>query len=100
MRSITSDVESNLKIFENTYLRSVVHGDIEVASGVNLDLHGIVFGNVTVDSDSVVYIHGIVEGDVINRGGHLAIFGTVKGMVSNDSGYTFVSAQAVVCQTN
>ena len=45
---------------------------------------------------SEVGLHGIVQGNVVNRGGHLHVYGQVHGSLVKESGTSIVDPKAKV----
>jgi hypothetical protein len=73
---------------EDTRFHGMIDGGVTVASGVTFDMRGFIAGDLMIESDARVELRGIVAGAVMNRG-HLTIYGTVRGRVSDeDAGET------------
>ena len=96
MKVIRDKVEGNIVLSEDTQLHGMIVGSVMVSKDSVLQLHGMIIGSLTLREESTVYLHGTVIGDVINEGGHLQVFGTVKGKVVRKDGETIVDSKAMV----
>jgi cytoskeletal protein CcmA (bactofilin family) len=99
MMIINHKIEGQTRIEQDTELRGMVSGNVTVAPGVMLELRGMVVGRLELERLSKTLLRGMVTGDVVNRGGHLEVWGTVTGRIARQDGVTIVHPGAVVSGT-
>lgn len=89
-------IEDHIIVDRKLTLHGMVTGNVTVVPGGVLVLHGMCCQSVVVERGAAAYLHGTVGGDVLNRGGHLEVFGIVGGRVrTTERGHTFVDPGAV-----
>jgi len=96
MKVIHETIEGDATLREDTAFHGTINGSMTVAERVQAFFHGIVNGQLILNNNSTVYLHGTVNGDVINRGGHLEIFGVVNGRVMREAGESTIHPKAIV----
>ncbi len=96
MRVIRDKIEGETVLSEDTQLHGMITGSTIVSKNTVLQLHGVIIGNLILKAGATTYLHGMVIGDVINEGGHLEVFGTIKGKVIRKDGETIVDLKAMV----
>ena len=96
MRVIREKIEGKTVLSEDTELYGMIAGDTRVCENIVLKLHGMVIGKLILETNSVAYLHGMVVGDILNKGGHLEIFGTVNGRVLTENGKTLIDPKASI----
>ena len=96
MKEIYDHLKGRLTVDSDTRLYGVVEGTVSVSSNAVFQVHGIVNGDLILKKPSTVYLNGIVNGNVINSGGHLEVFGVIKGKLIQESGETIVSPNSVI----
>lgn len=95
MREETGKIDGDHTLAEDLALRGMVIGTLTVPGGVTLELDGTVTGDLVVEANARAEVRGTVHGAVVNRGGHVAVYGTV-GAVHDAAGSAFVDPDAVV----
>ena len=97
MGLIQENSGGDVTLSEDAEIRGMVPGKVYVRPNVLLQLFGIVSGGVTVEKGGRAQLRGIVLGDVMNVGGVLEVYGTVKGnIITSESGKTTIDQNAVV----
>ena len=91
-------IDGDINLSYELVLHGMTTGNITVTKGGVLILHGMCCQNLMVEKDGHAYLHGLVAGNVLNRGGYLEVYGTVKGHVHTYEGDTFIDPEAVVVE--
>lgn len=95
MREIKYVIKGNQILEEDTCLRGIIVGSVEVRPNVYFEVHGTLNGKLMLQGGSRAKVCGTVNGDITNDG-NLEIFGTVNGTVQTVSGETFIDPNAIV----
>lgn len=95
MRQETGKIDGDHILDEDLALCGMVVGTLTVPAGITLELDGTVTGDLVVEAEARAEVRGTVLGAVENRGGDVAVYGTV-GAVHDIAGSTFVDPDAVV----
>lgn len=85
MRERNDKIDGPFTVTEDTAFHGMVTADATVRSQVTLKLHGMVVGDLLVEPHANAIVHGTVNGVVRNRGGTVAIHGTVGGISDEDA---------------
>lgn len=96
MKIIHHRIESAVRLEEDTQLHGTIAGNVAVAPNITLELYGTVVGKLELEPASKIVLSGTVHGDVVNRGGHLEVYGTVYGRIVRQEGVTIIDPNAVV----
>jgi hypothetical protein len=96
MNRIPGKVEGDVTITEDTQLNGMIVGNATVSRNVTLIAHGLITGNLILSEAAISYVYGTVDGNIINNGGHLEVFGYVKGKVVRQSGETIIDPNAKI----
>jgi cytoskeletal protein CcmA (bactofilin family) len=90
-------LEGDLCVDGELTLNGMVAGSITVVAGGLLTLGGMCGGDITIEEGAKAYLHGMVGGNVLNRGGHLKVYGMIGGSLNTtEEGKTYVDANAVI----
>jgi hypothetical protein len=95
MRTIFDKVEGDMSVSDHVVIHGMVTGDITVAAGGDLVLHGMGCRALVVEPSGSAVVHGMVIGRVTNKGGKVAVHGTV-GSLDETAGETHVAQSAVI----
>lgn len=95
MRQESGKIDGDHTLVEDLALRGIVVGTLTVPAGITLELDGTVTGDLVVEAEARAEVRGTVRGAVENRGGDVAVYGTV-GAVLDIGGSTFVDPDSVV----
>jgi hypothetical protein len=95
MISFGGKIEGDTRFKEDTRLTGMVTGSATVESRVTLELGGTIGKTLRLLPGSTVYLRGTVH-DVVNDGGHLEVWGTIGGLLLENSGHTVVHRDAMV----
>lgn len=98
MKPIHGKVEGDTVVDVDTRLDGMIVGNVRVTHDATLHLNGMVVGKLEVEPLSRVLLRGTVNGDVMNRGGHLEVWGKVSGHLIRESGVTIVHPNAAVSE--
>lgn len=88
--------EGNLTLTETVAIEGVVTGEVNLESGVRLDLYGTVGADLILQDGAIVNLHGVVGGDVINNGGTLSVYGIIGGELHRNGGESDIASGAIV----
>lgn len=94
MRKRSDKIDGNLDVIDGLTFHGVVKGDIHVLADGTLNLHGICHGDLYVARGGSVFVVGTVMGNTINRGGWLAVSGSVEGLSITEAGTTLIGPDA------
>ncbi|KIL46946.1 hypothetical protein KP77_25150 [Jeotgalibacillus alimentarius] len=96
MKEIEGKIEDNIEIEEDTVLRGMIVGDVQVIGSAEFILSGMVVGDITLYENTNVYIRGTVSGDVINKGGSLEVYGVIDGKLIKEQGTNLIDKDAII----
>ena len=88
-RRLSDSIIGPATIREDMVVDGSISGPVTVASGVFLQLNGSVSGVLIIEAGADVALHGSVSGEIRNRG-HLDVYGTVSGLIVDESGQATV----------
>jgi cytoskeletal protein CcmA (bactofilin family) len=100
MKTIDHKIEGDARIEQDSELHGMIAGNVTVAPDVIFELCGMVVGNLELERLSRTFLRGTVTGDVVNRGGHLEVWGRVTGRIVRQDGTTIVHPKAVVSRAS
>lgn len=96
MVEIREKIENDVTIKEDTVLKGMIVGNVNVIEYTEFHLRGTVVGNLNINENTLVILRGTVNGDVVNNGGKLEIYGMINGRLFKESGETFIDEKAVI----
>lgn len=88
--------EGDIQLDQELIFHGMITGTITVVDVGILSLHGVCCQDIIVEECARVYLHGTANGNVVNRGGHLEVYGTIGGSLHTVKGNTFVDPNAIV----
>lgn len=96
MKNEHGKIDGDLRVQEEFNLHGMVTGSVRVDPRGILRLHGMVSRDLVLEPSSHADLYGMVIGNVVNRGGHLRVFGMINGALHHEAGETLVHPGAVV----